>query len=387
MVTDYDAELRGIESDIEALEDRFLTGVLDVEQSTRYVYRLYQKASLAGCMEALRVADRRIADLIPAVARPEDLYLLQANIAFKQHRMNDVEEILNHSAEIATTAEGRKLHADLLFQRGRYRETESAYLEAIARDRTWDNLARYGHYVWKMECSPDADDLFAEAEDELTSKQMRSFAWLELQRGSIDLGHGRLEKAADHFESASRAYSGYWMVDEHRAGLLAVSGDLPAAAELYESVLRRTRKPEIAQLLAEVYDAMDGRKRAADCRHLAMAEYLDSTSRGEVCYFHHLAEMAPVDEAVHWARRDRDLRCNFATQAALAWALHRAGGNQEAAALMDEALDSGVKDGRLFSRAAEIYHAAGRSRDGQRLEHKATVYGAPDGRFHAHPHS
>jgi hypothetical protein len=55
----------------------------------------------------------------------------------------------------------------------------------------------------------------------------------------------------------------------------------------------------------------------------ALAGYLESGRRGEVHYWHHLADYyADVgkdgSQAVVWARRDLQLRANFSTQAALA---------------------------------------------------------------------
>ena len=80
----------------------------------------------------------------------------------------------------------------------------------------------------------------------------------------------------------------------------------------------------------------------------ALAGYLESASLGEVQYHHHLAEYyADVEgdgaAAVLWAERDHELRPHYATEAALAWALHRAGRHDEALEAAHRTLASGVQ--------------------------------------------
>ena len=109
---------------------------------------------------------------------------------------------------------------------------------------------------------------------------------------------------------------------------------------------------------------------------MALAAYLESVQRGDVHYLHHLADFyADVRqdgaEAVRWARKDLELRRNVSTHATLAWALYRDGRFAEALAAMLRALSSGVRDARLFFRAAMIHLAAGRAEEGKRLLREA----------------
>jgi hypothetical protein len=53
---------------------------------------------------------------------------------------------------------------------------------------------------------------------------------------------------------------------------------------------------------------------------------------------------------VRWARQDLELRQNFSTQAALAWALYRNSHFAEALTAMRQALSSDVRDAKLFFR-------------------------------------
>jgi len=354
-MTDYQAELQKIEDDINRLGAAALEPPIDIENATKYVYRLYQRASLNGNLKEFPIVDCAIDKLIPQLRYPDDLYLLKANIAFKLHRLDDVKRNL-----LSETDEGMKLVADLHFQEGRYSEAKAAYEKAIEKNRTWDNIARYAHFVSKLEDMERADELYLEAEDEITSKQMRSYAWIELQRGMLDLARGHLEDASAHYRRAEKAYSGYWLTDEHIAGLLAAQGRHEEAAALYEDLVQRVAKPELAQALGQLYTLMGQPDRARPYYDRALAEYMASVKRGEVHYYHHLVDVTRNGDAVKWARLDLELRKNFSTQAALAWALYLDGQLIEAVRRINQALSSGVIDAHLFSHAAKIYEAAGR---------------------------
>jgi tetratricopeptide (TPR) repeat protein len=259
----------------------------------------------------------------------------------------------------------------------------------IAAERTWDNLARLAYLNFKMGDLDKADQLYDEAVDELTAKQMRHYSWIELQRGVVDLSRGNYNAAQIHYDRAERAYSGHWMVDEHRAELLGAQGKYDEAEALYRSVVGRVPRPDFQQALGELYISMGKNDEAKAVLDQARNGFLQSAERGEVHYYHHLADFsADVDEngpeAVKWARKDLELRRNFSTLAALAWALYRAGEFSEALELIDEALASGAKDARLLHTAGRIYTAASPNGKGARYLHAAAALNPNLTNFHVH---
>jgi tetratricopeptide (TPR) repeat protein len=390
-VAAYETELEKIEQDIVALGARSLEPPINVENATKYAYRLYQRASLNGDLKQLRVAEEAIDAVIPQLQRPDDLLLLKAGLCFKVHRLDGVKEIFAAYPELREADEGMKLDADLHFQEGRYDTARDAYLHAISKNRSWDNLARYAHFVSKFEGADVADELYAEAEDELTSKQMRSFAWVQLQRGLLDLERGRFDEAEAHYSIADQAYPGYWMVEEHQAALLAQRGRHEAALDLYRSLTERVRKPELLQTVGDLYRHIGAPELARPYHDRALEAFEESAARGEVHYYHHLVDFhcavtRSAKQAVEWARKDVALRSNFSTQSALAWALHLDGSSNEALAWMEEALASRVIDGHLFSHAAAIYAAAGQHDRSHHYKHEAGKLNTRAGGFHTHHH-
>jgi tetratricopeptide (TPR) repeat protein len=362
--TDFQIEIERIEKDISELEDNALNLPLDSEKATKFVFRLYQRASLNGNLADFRVAEAAINSAIAHLCHTADLYFLKANLDFKFHRLADVRRDLEMGPGLKDSFQGRAIMADLDFQEGRYEAARKGYEDVIRDDRTWDNLARLAYFKFKMGDRESAERLYIEAEDEITAKQMRSFAWVELQRGVLKLTQGRYEEALAHYKRAERAYSGYWLVDEHMAELLGAQGKLDEAVALYRKVIARVPKPELQQALGELYVRLGKPEQAQPCFEKALAAYLESTERGDVHYYHHLADFytdARCDgaEAVRWARKDVELRENFSTQAALAWALYHNKQFNEALDSMDQALSSGAKDAQLFFQSAMIHRSAG----------------------------
>ena len=380
----YAAEMRRINDSIATL-----CGVSDPDRVTQRLYSLYQKASIAADLAGLSAVIGAIDDSIMGLANPGDLYLLKAHAAFKLHKLADVQSALRAVPSVYDTDEGRLIRADLDFQHGHYRAAENGYLGVLQRERSWGALARLAHLRGKMGDAAGADFLYEEAEDQLTAKEMRAYAWLELQRGFLDFTHGRHGEARLHYRRADAAYPGYWLVDEHIAELLGAEGKYEEAAVILERIASTVDRPDLDQAIGELYELAGQSGPALHWKERAVNAYLQSAQRGEVHYYHHLVDyytdvVEDGGEAVKWACRDLQLRENFATQAALAWSLYRAGRFSDAVCWIDRALASGVVDALLDFRAGEIYAAAGNAIEGRSLRERALSRNPAVAGFHVH---
>jgi len=385
----YAAEMRRIDEDIGKTDRAAHSTPNDPERITRHIYRLYQKASLSGDLAGLTAVERAIDDAIPLLANPGDLYLLKAHAAFKLHKLADVDAALLAAPSVYDSDEGRLIRADLDFQHGRYHAAEDGYVEVLERERSWGALARLAHLRGKMGDATGADHLYEEAEDHLTAKEMRAYAWLEVQRGFLDFARGRDGEAQLHYRRADAAYPGYWLVDEHVAELLGAGGRYDEAVAMYQSIVSNGQRPELEQAIGELCELAGRSGPAAYWKQRALTAYLQSAQRGEVHYYHHLVDYYTDvaengAEAVKWAYKDLELRENFATQAALAWALYRDRRFSEGIYWIDRALASGAVDALLNFRAGEIYSAAGNEVEGRNLRERALNLNPAVGRFHVH---
>jgi len=388
-LTDFAVELQRIDEAIARLSPTALSLPLSSEQATSFVYLLYQRASLTGVLSDFQEVESTLAEVIRQLGPAGDLYLLKANLGFKFHRLGEVHQALETGRDLRDSPQGRALMADLAFQEGRYDEARLGLEELIKNDLSWDNLARLAYLNWKLGDTGAAEQLYSEAEDELTAKEMRHYAWVELQRGVVDLRQGKFAEAAAHYQQADRACSGYWLVTEHMAELVGAQGNYHDAAKLYEDVVAKVPRPEFHQALCELYRLLDQSEKAQYWQEKALTAYLDSADQGEVHYYHHLTDFfADVvedgPEAVKWARKDIELRDNFATQGALAWALYRAGEFGEAVTRVDEALSSGVSEAHTFFQAGMIHRAAGDNLKSERYLRQAAEINPHHQSFHVH---
>lgn len=390
LIGDYAQELAGIDDELSALTERGPEIWQDAESATRLAFRVYHRASLTGRFDDLHNADVLLHEAISRLGPAEDLCLLTAYVDLKTHRVHQVEQHLAAAPTLADRPESWALLADADLQRGRYPAARRGYESALDAEPSWDNMARIAHLLSTFGDFDRADDWFASAEEELTAKEMRSFSWIEIQRGLLDLQRGRYREAREHYECATAAFSGWWLVAEHIAALTAAEGDLEVAFGLYRKVAEANNRPELNQACGDLLARLGRADEARDSYDEALTVYLESAQRGEVHYLHHLAELYTEglddpDQGVAWAKRDAALRPCWSTQAALAWALYRSRHIHEATARMRDALATGAVDAHFFSRAAEVYATAGLSDEADDLERRAAEINPRHHRGHMHP--
>lgn len=388
-MADYASDLAKTRNDIAALELISQRDGRDPEKRVRLAYRQFHCASLTANECDFKAVQQTIADILRDFGPDEDVCLLKASLDGHFHRLEDVKRDLRMCPPLGSRHAGRSVLADVDFEEGRYGEARAALETLLDEKPTWDNLARLAHWKGKMGHPDEADALYAEAEDELSAKEMRSFAWLELQRGTLAVSRGRYRMAQMHYRRAASSFPGDWRTDEHVVKLLAAEGNLDAALTLLRNVVARAPKPELQQALGELLDQMGRTEEARPWLETAAAAFLASVQEGGVHYYHHLVHLyagmrGREADAVKWARKDVILRTNFATQSALAWALFQNGEVAEALEWIRRALSSGVQDSGIFAIASSLFQAAGDATQGEQCARAATEINPLAHGFHVH---
>ena len=386
LATDHARDLDRLSAEIAELER---PGPANAQDATRLASCRVNRASLSGDLDEMRRAAAALDAALERFGPWPDLCFLRAGVHLKEHRLDDAVASLALGEGLAGSPDGRAIQADVDLQLGRYGETRRANERLVAETHSWADLARLAHLERTLGDPDRADALYAEAADEITAKELRQYAWVEVQRGLLHLRHGRLAAAEHHYERAEAAYSGYWVVDEHIAELRAAQGRIDEAIALYEGAALRAGRPELAQAVGDLHRHAGDPDAARAWHERALAGYLDSAGRGEVQYHHHLAEYyADVEHdgvaAVDWAERDHALRPHYATEMALAWAYHRTGRHGEALELANRALAAGVRDPHVLHQAGVISTAAGHASDGERLHAEAARLNPAHHTFHVH---
>ena len=388
-MTAYEAELAKAQKDIAALELISGRDRRDLEKRVRLAYRQFHRAALTSAESDFKIVKQTIADIIRDFGPKEDVCLLKANIDGRFHCLAEVKQDLQICPALAHRVEGRSILADIDFQEGRYAQARRTWEELVKEHRTWDNLARLAHWKGRMGEVDEANGLYDEAAQELTAKELRSYAWIEVQRGALALSRGRYDQARKHYERAAASYSGHWHTDEHLAGLLAAEGKPDEALTLLQNVIGRVPKPELKQACGELLLYLGRTEEAQPWLDAAVQAYLSSVQEGAVHYFHHLADFyadagnQPA-EAVKWARKDIELRENFSTQSALAWALFQNGDRAEGVTWIRRALASGVQDGGIFATASALFNASGDMVAGEHYSRAAANINPNGHSFHMH---
>jgi|tagenome__1003787_1003787.scaffolds.fasta_scaffold20894083_2 tetratricopeptide (TPR) repeat protein len=288
-----------------------------------------------------------------------DLRLLRADLALAVHRPDIAAASVHAVPGLASLPPGLIVLADVAMSSGDYRAADSGYRKAARDDPRWDTTARQAALAVATGACAEGDDRYARAEDDLTAKQLRAFAWVRVQRADLALALGDPDRAERLLTDADTAYPGWWYVGAHRAALALELGRWEEAVDGYRSVLAEADRSEFREALGRAFAGAGATDCAAECFALALSGYLASVARAEVHHLHHLAafhtDVRPYPwAAVAWATEDADLRRNGTTLSLLAWCLHRAGRREEAMTVLDEAFAMGAGDPRLRARAAAI---------------------------------
>jgi tetratricopeptide (TPR) repeat protein len=336
--SDYDRDLARIASDLAGPPK---PGSPPVDEALRRAGLLYRRASLTGDFAQFQVAEKAIDEAFAAVGPSEDLVLLRAQFNFKLHRLKSA------AADVQALAAGGEssgllaLEADLALQEGRYEEARRGYRRALEiNPASWDNLARLAYLQSKTGDYPGAERSYAQAQEEISAKEMRSYAWVELQKGILDLERKRYSSALAHYRLADRAYSGYWLIEEHIAEALDLTGQTKAAIALYEKIIGTTHNPEYLNALGRIVERSD---RAAAEKLYAEADRQNEERFAlypEAAIGHlirdTLARRTPRPDLLDLAQRNYDLRPNGESKLLLARAYLKTERRAEAKKLLDE---------------------------------------------------
>jgi tetratricopeptide (TPR) repeat protein len=149
--------------------------------------------------------------------------------------------------------------------------------------------------------------------------------------------------------------------------LAAVRHQWQAAITWGERAIVRHLDPATLGLLGDAYAARGDSAKAEECYRV-----LEVSLGGQTGPFHRAWSLALLDhdrrvpELLRKAEDEIAIRRDVYGWDLLAWALHKAGRDSEAAAAMQRALALGTRDATLFYHAAMIEHALGHRAAGRR---------------------
>lgn len=250
----YAIELQQLNTNILKTREHLLRNAEPIDHALKLIYFLYQRSSLTGDYQQFKEVETEIEHTLELYGPHPQLYLARAHLHFKLHRLSQTKTDLEQIPFLAHSEVVRVLEADIALQEGRYQQALQGYEQALTKNDSWDNLARLAFFKSNIGEPDHADTLYHKAQDQLTAKQMRPYAWLELQRGLLDFDQERYDDALAHYHQAEKAYSGHWLIEEHQAEVLAVLGRTDDAVTLYHHIIQKTQKPEFLSALARILE-------------------------------------------------------------------------------------------------------------------------------------
>lgn len=336
---DYQQELAGIAAKIKQLGNPATK-----DEALKLVYYRYLHATLTGSFDDFKAAEDAIHAALTAYGPVDDLYHLRAQLNFKLHRLQAVSTDISKLPRAANILSLQALRADIDLQQDRYNEALQGYERIIAEKRSWDTLARLAYFRFKTGQPEVADELYREAAGLLSAKEMRYYAWIELQRGLIDLEYERYEEALAHYQIADRAYSGYWLIEEHIAEVLNLLGREREAIALYRKIIDKTHNPEFISALATIFEATDREHAMAlhqQAETLYAQRYLLYPEAALGHWITYLLEKSDIDpNLLDYAQRNHEFRPNAESKLLLVKAYLKTGETTQAKELMQAILQT-----------------------------------------------
>ncbi|RYY75415.1 MAG: tetratricopeptide repeat protein [Gammaproteobacteria bacterium] len=234
----------------------------------KYAYQHIQLAQLTGDFADFKKADL----LLERFPQDRELALLHAKISLNMH---DVERGAAYHHDLSShfhDSRTQELELDIALQKGQYDEAIHLLKTRLNPDAEWSDLARYAYLIHKFGDSNAADKIFTAAQESLSTKELKDYAWLELQRGIIDLEDEKYSDALAHFESANEIYPGHWLIEEHLAETYGFLNQPQKAIKLYERVVKHSDNPMYFFALADLLEEQQP-ERASQLKKIAEEKF------------------------------------------------------------------------------------------------------------------
>lgn len=258
-------------------------------------------------------------------------HLTAAAFAMQTHRLGAAEAMLAEidryamPAEPEIRAEAEAMRGDIALYRGRYAVAARRYDAAEALAPSAGLFARRAMLETYLGQPDRALAVLDRAERMGNFTTPQAAAGLKLQRGTILLRIGRWDDAERAFAGSDALFPGYWQIEQNRAQMAALRGDINGAIRLYRTAITHGGAPETMDALAALYRAQ-GDHAQADALSRQAAHLWDARLKAfpEAAQAHaldHYLAFGPTARTLRLALAGFHARPHGASAIALGWAL------------------------------------------------------------------
>ena len=281
-----------------------------------------------------------------------------------QHRFQEAEQVAKDLVAFdPDVPQYRAQLGEIQMELGEYDRARQSF-DSLYKVRTHlsiaPRLARWaevnGNPTFARELLSDA---LAEAKTrrDLPKEQL---AWFHLRMGDIDMRNGRMRGARTMFEKGLEIEPDDYRLLDAMAQLEAVEGHPEKAIEYGERGIATKLDPATLGTIGDAYAALGDNGKAEDyfkTMEVAVSGQTGSYHRAWSLFL--LDHNRRIPEVLANVRKEIETRKDIYGYDLLAWALHKAGENNEARIAMNSARRLGTRDATMFYHAGMIERSLG----------------------------
>ncbi|MFK7988582.1 MAG: tetratricopeptide repeat protein [Sandaracinaceae bacterium] len=375
--SDYGQELARLSAQVRAHEHSVATYDNDWGRLERLAEAYAARAKLTGNYEDYQAADRTVARAFEMAPEGTGPFVVGAHLHYTLHRLAQASEALDRAeAAVMTTPSIIEMisviRADIAFHRGEFAAAEAGHRAQDEARPSNASAFRVAYDLWQSGRFNEAEQWLSTAASRVPDSDPRTQAWMNIQKGLIDLDRGRCADALAHYREAETLFSGWWLVEEHIAEALACTGELEEAETLYRDVVERTNNPELIDALADLLEERGEAEEAATFRARATARFEEQLEQlPEAAYGHaleHFLAHGTPERSLELAEANYEMRPGAEATIRLTQALLRSGRAEDALARITPLLATPFRSAEMHATAAVAYRANGDEENGASQE-------------------
>ena len=338
--------------------------------SDLYMRQARETGDLASYQHA-ESALRKALQLLPNYA-PANASL--AAVLYAQHNFDDAlalaQQVYQSNPKIT---QALATMGDAYLALGQYTAGEQTYQELLQKSPSPSVVARLAHLAELKGNTEEAMQLMQRAAQEALKSggSKESVAWYWLRLGDLAFNAGQIKEAERYYEEALKIFDDYYLALAGLGKVRAAQGDFEAAIELYQHTTAIIPQPEFLAALGDLY-TVTGQIEEAELQYDTveyigkLAEINQQVYNRQLAYFYADHDLH-LEEALHLAQVELEYRQDIYGYDVAAWAYYKNGMFDQAQEIVEQAMQLGTRDAKLYYHAGLIAQAQGRSADAQRL--------------------
>lgn len=288
--------------------------------------------------------------------------VLRSKLAISGHRFQKALAYAEKAVELKPERSfSQAVLGDALLELGEIEKAMKAYRKMHEIDPGLESFSRISRVKFLKGDTKGAIESMQNAYESglKSSIPEENLAWTQVMIGLHHFNTGNLEKAERHYLKSLNIKNDYYLGLEHLAELNAKRGDLEKAKEQYIKVLEINPAPEFHLALSGVYYELGDSEKGKQHNRIARVTLEKKVKNGDKGYLrvlsnYYIDNNLNPEKALDLAQQDFELRKDIYTYDTLAWAYYKNNHSLKAEKLIEQVLEHGTQDAKLYYHAGMI---------------------------------